>query len=168
MRKIDEIIVHCTATRREWMEGRTARDKAAEIDRWHRARGWRMIGYHAIIDRDGTVMKGRGDAEQGAHVAGRNAHSLGVSLVGGHGSSATDEFEDHFTASQNTALRNYIRDKKAQYGIEKISGHNEHSAKACPGFNVAKWLARQPKPVAPRLTFWDRLFAALKRQRPSR
>ena len=55
MRKIDTIIVHCTATRAEWWESRSAEDKMAECKSWHLDRGWSDIGYHYLIDRDGTV-----------------------------------------------------------------------------------------------------------------
>ena len=59
MRKIDTIIVHCTATRAEWWESRSAEDKMAECKSWHLDRGWSDIGYHYLIDRDGTVTEGR-------------------------------------------------------------------------------------------------------------
>lgn len=47
MRKINEIIVHCTAT----AVGKNF--KAADIDRWHRDRDMRCIGYHHVVDLDG-------------------------------------------------------------------------------------------------------------------
>jgi hypothetical protein len=31
----------------------------AEIDKWHRGRGFYMIGYHDVIRRDGSVEQGR-------------------------------------------------------------------------------------------------------------
>ena len=48
MRKIDTIIVHCTATRAEWWESRSAEDKMAECKSWHLDRGWSDIGYHYL------------------------------------------------------------------------------------------------------------------------
>ena len=50
MRKINEIIIHCSATK----EGKDF--KAADIDRWHRERGFNKIGYHYVIDLDGTIF----------------------------------------------------------------------------------------------------------------
>lgn len=49
MRKIKEIIIHCSATK----EGRNF--TVADIDRWHRERGLRCIGYHFVIYRDGSI-----------------------------------------------------------------------------------------------------------------
>lgn len=76
-RKINYIIVHCTAT----PEGRWVTNE--EITRWHRARGFRTIGYHYVVYLDGTVHAGRPENEAGAHCLGRNADSVGVCYVGG-------------------------------------------------------------------------------------
>ena len=51
MRTINQIIIHCTATK----AGR--KTTVEEIDRWHRARGFRCIGYHYVIYLDGTVAR---------------------------------------------------------------------------------------------------------------
>ena len=64
MRKITEIIIHCSAT----IEGKDY--TVADIDRWHRARGFRKIGYHYVIYRDGSIHAGRPISETGAHCAG--------------------------------------------------------------------------------------------------
>ena len=64
-RKINYIIVHCTAT----PEGRWVTNE--EITRWHRARGFRTIGYHYVVYLDGTVHAGRPENEIGAHCQGR-------------------------------------------------------------------------------------------------
>ena len=61
MRKIKEIIIHCSATK----EGRNF--TVADIDRWHRERGMRCIGYHFVIYRDGSIHVGRAIEEVGAH-----------------------------------------------------------------------------------------------------
>lgn len=139
MRNISEIIVHCTATRPDWMEGKTAIQKTAEIRRWHKGRGWRDIGYHFLIDRDGLVVEGRPVEQVGAHVRGRNAASIGVSLFGGHGSSERDQFGDNFTEAQEASLRGLISTLKGKYGDVAISGHNQWASKACPGFHVPSW-----------------------------
>ena len=77
MRKINEIIVHCAAT----PEGKNF--KAADIDRWHRERKMKCIGYHYVVDLDGTVEPGRPESEIGAHCLGHNQYSIGVCYVGG-------------------------------------------------------------------------------------
>jgi N-acetylmuramoyl-L-alanine amidase len=144
MRKITQIIVHCTATRPAWMDGQPLAAKRAEIRRWHtEERGWRDIGYHWLIDRDGTYIEGRPEAEIGAHVAGRNANSIGVALIGGHGSNENDDAGQHFTAPQLDALRAMLDRLKERYPGATIHGHNEFAAKACPGFNVTAFLAEK-------------------------
>ena len=149
MRKINEIIVHCAATRSDWWSGKRTSEKVAEVKRWHKARGFRTIGYHYMIDRDGTIAKGRPISETGAHVKGHNTGSIGISLFGGHGSSENDKFEENFTKEQDLALRKLIQTLKAQYQIKKVSGHNEYAAKACPGFKVGPWLNREaPRSIA--------------------
>ena len=72
MRKIKEIIIHCSATR----EGRDY--TVADIDRWHRERGFFCIGYHFVIYRDGSIHVGRSVEEVGAHCKGHNTVSIGV------------------------------------------------------------------------------------------
>lgn len=150
MRKIDEIIVHCAATRPSWWEGKTVEQKRDEIRRWHvQENGWRDIGYHYVIDRDGRVATGRSLEETGAHTYGHNANSIGICLIGGHGSSTNDAFEKNFTTEQDQALRVLINELKVRLpSIRKVSGHNDYTAaKACPGFKVGRWIANKtPEP----------------------
>ena len=82
--KVKNIIIHCTATTR----GRDV--TAADVDRWHRARGFRSIGYHYLIRLDGTIEPGRSENEIGAHTLGQNATSIGVCYVGGLDSDGVD------------------------------------------------------------------------------
>ena len=151
MRDINEIIVHCTATRPDWWQDKSTSEKVDEIRRWHvEDRGWLEIGYHYLIDRDGTVAKGRHVERVGAHCKGHNTGTIGISLFGGHGSSERDKFSDNFTVEQNVALRELIANLSDTYGVKKVTGHNQYAAKACPGFDVPRWLAR--KPAAPERT----------------
>ena len=147
MRKINEIIVHCSATRPSWMADNGIEEKRDEIKRWHVVdNGWRDIGYHYLIDRDGQTTRGRALEDQGAHTAGHNANSIGVCLIGGHGSSVNDEFLANFTDEQDQALRVLIDSLQTRFpSIKKVSGHNDYTAaKACPGFKVARWMAGKP------------------------
>lgn len=144
MRNINEIVVHCTATRPKWWEGRSAEEKAREVRQWHLDRGFNDIGYHWLIDRDGTIVKGRDESKTGAHVKGHNANTIGISLFGGHGSSSDDQFSDNYTPAQETALRQLIAEIEMRYNIQKVSGHNEYSTKACPGFRVSEFLNSKP------------------------
>ena len=130
MRRIDEIIIHCTAT----VEGKDYH--VADVDKWHKARGWKGIGYHYLITLDGTIEKGRPETEVGAHCVGHNAHSIGVCYVGG-----VDKYlkpKDTRTAKQKIALWEIIRQLLIKYPNAKIHGHCEFANKACPSFDVQK------------------------------
>ena len=67
MRKITEIIIHCTATRPD------AECTVESIRRYHRSLGWHDIGYHYVIYPDGSVHSGRPVEQAGAHCPGHNA-----------------------------------------------------------------------------------------------
>ena len=144
MRPINEIIVHCAATRPDWWSSRSLGQKIAEVRRWHTApppvgRGWSDIGYHFLIDRNGKTCPGRPLERVGAHVVGRNTGTIGICLFGGHGSAATDRFPDHYTPAQEDALRTLIADLRQNHAIDQVTGHNQYAAKACPGFPVPAW-----------------------------
>ena len=142
---VDTLYIHCAATRPNWMEGHSSQAKYNEIRRWHvEENGWNDFAYHRMIDRDGTKIDGRPLTTQGAHVGpAHNRGSLGVVLVGGHGSSSTDDFDDHFTPEQNQALVETIMEWRQHAPLPNIRGHNEVANKACPGFQVKKWVASQ-------------------------
>lgn len=141
MRNIKKTIIHCSATSSDWMEGQSSASKRAEIKRWHvQGRGWNDIGYHVLIDRDGTVVEGRPAELQGAHVRGQNHDSLAVCLIGGRGSTQNDQFRENFTQAQEFALRDLLAFWESEFPGLAIYGHNQFAAKACPGFNVPEWL----------------------------
>lgn len=147
MRHIDEIVVHCTATRAAWRSGEPLKSQVEEVRKWHVVdRGWSDIGYHFLIGRKGDVAEGRPIERTGAGVKGHNTGRVHVALFGGHGSAETDAFADHFTKKQDKALRKLIGRLETEHTIKRVSGHNEYAAKACPGFSVPEWIA-QPQPA---------------------
>lgn len=138
---VREIIVHCSDTPPSWMAGRDIADQRKEIRRWHvEERGWKDIGYHWIIGRDGRVAMGRQETVIGAHVEGHNSGTIGICLIGGKGSNSTDAFSKHFTPAQDVTLRQLIQGIGMRTQITKVSGHNDYAARACPGFKVSTWL----------------------------
>lgn len=141
---VKEVIIHCSATPLSWMKDSRTSQKVAEIALWHtRDNGWKAIGYHWLIDRDGTVAKGRAETVVGAHVAGHNSGTIGICLIGGGGSKETDLFAHNYTSAQREALLKLIGQIKGRTPIQKITGHNQYAAKACPGFNVPRWLKEE-------------------------
>lgn len=131
-RRIDEVIVHCSAT----PEGRAV--SVDTIRKWHRERGWKDIGYHWIVLLDGTLVPGRPEAQVGAHVAGHNTSTLGIVYVGGVAADGKTP-KDTRTPSQKATLLAATKALIAKYPtIKKVSGHNQYAAKACPSFDVQK------------------------------
>lgn len=130
MRRINEIIIHCTATQ----EGKDFHRE--DIDKWHKARGWKGIGYHYVITLDGKVEKGRPDEEVGAHATNHNKYSIGVVYVGGL--DKNDKPKDTRTQTQKEAMWELMRQLLIKYPNANIIGHNEVSSKACPCFDVQK------------------------------
>lgn len=134
MRRIDEIIVHCSAT----PEGRDV--SMADIRKWHvEERGWSDVGYHFVVTLDGTVHVGRPMDRAGAHCKGRNGNSIGVCYVGGMDSDMVPK--DTLLPVQERSLRKLIKAVRLLFGEVEISGHNQYSAKACPSFDVKEKFA---------------------------
>jgi N-acetylmuramoyl-L-alanine amidase len=129
------IAIHCSATHPSQNVG------AAEIRRWHRARGWVDIGYHFIIRRDGIVERGRPQNTIGAHVEGFNSTSVGVCLVGGVTERNINKAEDNFTPAQWAALKTLVTTLRELYPNAVVQGHRDFPkvTKACPSFDAKAW-----------------------------
>lgn len=135
-RRIDEIIVHCTAT----PEGQ---DRTVEqIRQDHiKNRGFSDIGYHLVVYRDGSVHKGRDVDIAGAHATNHNAHSIGVVYVGGVENRPGVPYaqlkpKDTRTDQQKASLLALLMDLRKLYPTAKIHGHRDFANKACPSFDA--------------------------------
>ena len=135
-RTINEIIVHCTATR----EGKDI--TVEQIDKWHRQRGWKCIGYHFVVYLDGSVHVGRDVDEVGAHCLNHNKHSIGVCYVGGCAKDGKTP-KDTRTDAQKKALLTLINQLKQDYPQATVYGHREFVNKACPCFDAYKEYNKQ-------------------------
>lgn len=186
MRAIDLVVIHCTATPSGLPIARGVRGQSGYlsaafiVNAWHAARGFKRthaaskvyasdlpsIGYHWVIDLDGTVLPGRHPCEVGAHAAQFNASSLSIALVGGA------ERTGKYTSAQWDALRTLVQAIGVAYNVplvpptrhylmpdayteqDGICGHRDLSPdkdgsglvepfewlKTCPGFDVSHWL----------------------------
>jgi N-acetylmuramoyl-L-alanine amidase len=133
VRPIEHIIIHCAATKPGMDIG------AAEIRKWHvDGNRWNDIGYHYVIRRSGDVEAGRSEHIAGAHVAGHNADSIGVCLVGGIDDKGRPDA--NFTRAQWAALEHLVKQLLVRYPGATVSGHRDWTdAKACPSFDVRSW-----------------------------
>lgn len=132
MRNITLIVIHCSAVT-PWQQC-----SAADIDRWHRERGWKYgIGYHYVVRRDGTVETGRPLEKTGAHCKGHNAHSIGICYEGGL--DAQGRPADTRTVEQRQTLRALISALHRTFPQALIVGHNDlNPMKSCPCFDAAR------------------------------
>jgi len=130
-RKIDKIFIHCSATK----EGRDI--KFETIKSWHvKGNGWSDIGYHFVIELDGTLKNGRPLHRSGAGVKGHNAHSIHVCYIGGIDNNK--KAKDTRTAAQKETMDNLVASLLSEYPEASVHGHNEFASKACPSFDVQK------------------------------
>ena len=148
-RTLQYLVIHCTATR----EGREV--SSDEIRHWHTdpvskgGRGWRQVGYTDMIHLDGKVerlVKNNEDArvdpwEITNGAVGYNAISRHVVYVGGLAVDGQTP-KDTRTAAQEQALKAYVLDFHQRFPAVRIIGHGEVAKKACPSFDVQKWLKK--------------------------
>lgn len=141
-RNIKYIAIHASAT---YPSMKVDRER---IKGWHLKRGFSDIGYHYLIMRDGSIVKGRdldGDGlvleEVGAHVKGVNSVSIGICWIGGTKEDAHKEAEDNRTDEQLKTMKRLIQELSDIYPNAKIRGHRDfpNVAKSCPCFDVKTW-----------------------------
>lgn len=179
-RALNAVVIHCAAT----PNGKHF--TAESIDSMHKARGFKRdsqaarslnptmkhIGYHYVIELDGTIRTGRGLEEIGAHVQGSNARSVGICLIG------TDKFTREQWESLRvcvTNLASIIQGKAHSDHVSalrafkdmgiSIKGHRDYSPdkngngiiertewiKTCPGFSVNEWIKSGMQPIKDRV-----------------
>ena len=146
MAQLKYLVIHCTAT----PEGRDV--SAADIRRMHCSpvgaggRGWKQVGYTDLFRLDGAVERLVNNNED-ANVdpweitngaKGYNAVSRHIVYAGGCDKSMNPK--DTRTPAQLKAMESYVKDFHRRFPKVRIIGHNEVAAKACPSFDVEKWL----------------------------
>lgn len=126
---------------------------ADEIRRWHTApvsqggRGWKQVGYTDMVHLDGSVerlVNNNEDAQVDSWevtngAAGYNSVSRHIVYVGGCDKAGKPK--DTRTEAQREALKRYVEDFHVRFPQIRIVGHHElNPGKACPSFDVGKWL----------------------------
>lgn len=154
-RVITDIVIHCTASR----EGQAM--TVDQIRAEHKKNGWSDIGYHYVIGLNGEKWNGRDVDLIGAHVSGYNAHSIGISYVGGLENKPGVPYnklkaKDTRTEAQKASLLSLLVELRKLYPKAKISGHLDFSPdknhngivepyewiKSCPSFDAKKEYSR--------------------------
>ena len=128
MRKIEKIIIHCSATKSN------KRYSFEQLERDHKARGFICCGYHYYITRDGQLHFGRPEEVVGAHAKGYNARSIGICYEGGLDEQGYPA--DTRTPAQKAALIRLLTELKHRYPTATIHSHRDFAPKACPCFDA--------------------------------
>jgi N-acetylmuramoyl-L-alanine amidase len=99
--------------------------------------GWPGIGYHFVIEQDGTIKWCHDLGVVSYHVGNSNGFALGICLTG-------DFRTQEPTAAQEVSLRNLVAALKAELpNLKQVRGHNEfpgYAWKQCPEFDYKKVL----------------------------
>ena len=141
MGKLTYLVIHCTAT----PECREV--SSNDIKKWHiLERGWSRVGYSDMVHLDGRLenliafdMDDEVDSwEISNGVKGYNGISRHIVYVGGLDPDFTPK--DTRTPEQLFTLETYVKYTILRHPEIKVIGHNQVSNKACPGFDVSKWL----------------------------
>lgn len=109
----------------------------AQIDQWHRDRGFAEIGYHWVMEHDGLLLPGRSLALTGAHAEGHNTGSLGLCVTGDN---TRDDWA--WTLMQKNQLAQFVRWFLVFHPGAQVLGHRDlpGTHTACPGLDVRKLL----------------------------
>ena len=125
------IVLHCSATRCncDYTVEQMLRD--------HKARGFRTIGYHFYIRRDGSVTQHRKLLEVGAHCRPWNRCSIGICYEGGLDEQGHPA--DTRTSEQTEQMILLLMRLVKLFPDVRIRGHKDMRGsipKACPCFDA--------------------------------
>lgn len=133
---VREVILHCAAINTGQFDGMPPIQVFATINQWHVERGFKNgFGYHGLITPDGVFYRGRPLEMVGAHCIGHNAGTIGFLLIESRKIDALGKFQDFFKPEQAQTLFGLLADLKRK-GVQRVTGHNDHANKLCPGFHV--------------------------------
>jgi len=119
MRKINLIVIHCSATR----SNQTFTEK--DLERAHLERGFKGTGYHFYIRKNGALISTRPVEIAGAHAFGHNANSIGICYEGGLNEQG--EPQDTRTPQQKRSLQAVIRAIHNEFPDCRVCGHRDLS-----------------------------------------
>lgn len=137
-RRIDEVVIHHTwrPTATDYRGIETVRS----VRRYHMdVRGWSDNGYHVMVGPDGKVFLCRPLQRAGAHVRGRNAHTIGVAMIADFDREEPECYGGLRTCHEVVAALL----ERFDLPISAIRFHREFAPKTCPGRKLALHAFRQ-------------------------
>lgn len=133
MRKIDNIVLHCTAT-----PSATAVESITKY--WKDILKWQNPGYHFIIEPNGKITSLFPIEKVANGVKGHNQNSIHISYIGGL--NEQKKAVDTRTNKQILSTITILLALREQFPNANILGHRDFEGvnKSCPGFDVKSWL----------------------------
>lgn len=130
MRRIDNIVIHCTATPQT-----TTIESIRNY--WKKNLGWQNPGYHFLIKPNGEAVNLQPIDKPSNGVAGHNANSIHLSYIGGvdGGGKAVD----NRTIQQKETLLRLVKQFKAQFPAARVLGHRDFSPDRNGNGKVDSW-----------------------------
>ena len=113
-RKVNLIVIHCTA-------GPQAQTTKSIKDYWRSVLKWRSVGYHFIINADGSYEQLAPLESVVNGVAGHNSNSVHICYKGGWNG------KDTRTVEQRETMLKLVREMRQLYPLAKIVGHRDLS-----------------------------------------
>lgn len=118
MREIKYIVIHCTA-------GNQNQSTESIKSYWKNNLKWKNVGYHILVNADGTYDRLANDLIVTNGVAGYNSNSIHISYKGGVDSKG--KAVDNRTKEQKETLITLVRTFKSRYPNAKVLGHRDFS-----------------------------------------
>lgn len=123
MRIINEIVLHCSATKEYRVY--TIKDIEYMHKRIFKEIGGCHCGYHYLIYLDGTIIQTKQLKFIGQHVAGHNIDTIGICYIGGCDISGKPK--DTRTTAQKQSIIRLLKELKEKYPKAIIKGHRDYS-----------------------------------------
>lgn len=122
LNQIDKIIIHHSGT--------TSGSPESYARHHVETRGWPGIGYHYVIQKDGTIYQTNRWETVSYHTSGQNTGSIGVCLTGNYNTQQPPQAQMNAAAKLVRYLRNNI-----QQGL-MLNQHRQYQQTSCPGANL--------------------------------
>ena len=120
--QIDSVVIHHSLT--------TSGTSQAYAKYHVEENGWPGIGYHYVIGKDGSIEQTQLLKTVSNHTSGQNTRSVGICLTGNY------DIQQPPPEQIDAAVKliRYLQDRLGRQ--LRITGHDEHSSKDCPGSNL--------------------------------
>lgn len=126
--QIEQIVIHHSAS---------IGQKAEDYARYHvESRGWAGIGYHFVIEVDGSIIQGNHLETISYNTQNNNTKTIGICLSG-------DFTKQEPTAAQLKSMEGLISHlRKLLKKQLPVSGHKDYATTSCPGPNLYKHIQK--------------------------